>query len=270
MNHIFKRASVRRAAIFAAVAILAACQSTTEGGAVGANRSQFVLMPASSINTAAAQFYNETLSKAKAKGALNNDSTETQRVRLIAQRLIPHTAAFRKDAPGWAWEVNVIDSPDVNAFCAPGGKIAVYTGLIEKLKATDEEIAAVMGHEIAHALREHGRERASRQYAVGLGAALLGAGTGIGSDLPNLIGNVTLNLPNSRDNEAEADRIGIELAARAGYNPRAAISLWQKMATQGGGKGPEFLSTHPSGPSRIADIERTLPAVQPLYLAAKR
>jgi predicted Zn-dependent protease len=265
MNTTFKRAFA-----LATLIVLAACQSTTQGGAVGADRKQFVLMPAETVNSAAAQFYAETLSEARSKGQLNPNLTQVQRVRAIANRLIPPTAVFRKDAPGWAWEVNVIESPDVNAFCAPGGKIAVYTGLINKLNATDEELAAVMGHEIAHALREHGRERASRQYAVGLGAALLGAGTGIGSDLPNLIGNVTLNLPNSRENEAEADRIGVELAARAGYNPRAAVTLWQKMAAQGGGKGPEFLSTHPSGPSRIADIERTLPAVNPLYFAAKR
>jgi len=158
-------------------------------------------------------------------------------VRAIANRLIPSTAAFRSDAPGWKWEVNVITSNEVNAWCMPGGKIAVYTGLINSLKITDDELAAVMGHEIGHALREHGRERASEQMVQQLGVTVLGVFAGdIGAQLSQTVLDVTLSLPHSRTQETEADRIGVELAARSGYDPRAAVSLWQKMGQAGRGQ----------------------------------
>ena len=155
----------------------------------------------------------------------------------------------------------------------PGGKIAFYTGLIEKLQVSDDEMAAVMGHEIAHALREHGRERASQavlQSAVlNIGAALLGVG-GAAVDLSSTILDVTFNLPNSRQDEIEADRIGVELAARAGFDPHAAVSLWQKMTQLGGGRGPAFLSTHPSPDNRIKDLQAYSERVMPLYQAARK
>jgi predicted Zn-dependent protease len=155
----------------------------------------------------------------------------------------------------------------------PGGKIAVYTGLIEKLKLSDAELAAVMGHEIAHALREHGRERVSQQMAtnaaVAIGAAVLGVGDA-GASLGNLIAQVTFTLPNSRTHEIEADRIGVELAARAGYDPRGAVTVWQKMAKADGSGTPQFLSTHPSPENRIKDLEIYAQRVMPLYEAAKR
>ena len=180
---------------------------------------------------------------------------------------------FRNDAPGWAWEVNVINSGEVNAWCMPGGKIAVYSGLIQKLNATDDEIAAVMGHEIAHALREHARERASQQMnasvaATGLGIAL-GGGQGT-MDLAGLVTNLTYNLPNSRLHETEADRIGVELSARAGFDPRAAVSLWQKMQKVAGGSGPQWLSTHPSSDTRIRDLTDYAARVMPLFEAARK
>jgi predicted Zn-dependent protease len=155
----------------------------------------------------------------------------------------------------------------------PGGKMAVYSGLIEKLQATDDELAAVMGHEISHALREHSREAISRQMAtqtaVGIAGALFGIGD-LGQGLGNMVADVTLNLPNSRTNEQEADRIGVELAARAGYNPEAAISLWQKMAKlNSAGAPPKWLSTHPSNEDRIKDIQVYAQKVMPLYTAAK-
>jgi predicted Zn-dependent protease len=156
----------------------------------------------------------------------------------------------------------------------PGGKMAVYTGIIDQLKLTDDELAAIMGHEIAHALREHGRERVSQQMAtataVGVAGALLGLGSG-GTDLAGMVAQVTFTLPNSRGHEQEADRIGVELAARAGYDPRAAVSVWQKMAqAAGSGGSPEILSTHPSPASRIKDLEDYSARVMPLYQAARR
>jgi predicted Zn-dependent protease len=169
--------------------------------------------------------------------------------------------------------VNVISSNELNAWCMPGGKIAVYTGLMDRLRLSDEELAAVMGHEIAHALREHGRERASQQAAqgavVGIGAALLGLGE-VGASLAGIVADVTIGLPYSREFEREADRIGVELAARAGYDPRAAITLWQKMGQAGGGAPPQFLSTHPSPQNRQKDLEDFAARVMPLYESARK
>jgi predicted Zn-dependent protease len=192
---------------------------------------------------------------------------------LIANRLIPQVTIYRPDAVNWKWEVNVFKSDEVNAFCMAGGKIAVYTGLIEKLKITDDELAAVMGHEIAHALREHVREQQSKQQVlggVGIAAVIGGALMGVNVD-PNLTQTglqVAFGLPHSRQAEVEADDIGLELSARAGYNPKGAITLWQKMSTLGGGRPAEFLSTHPSPESRAVDLARVGQIVQPLYEAA--
>ena len=254
---------------------LASCQSvqTTQPGAVGVDRNQRMALSSAEVDKAAAQAYRQTLNEAAKKGILNRNAAQVARVRAIAQRLIPATAAFRADAPRWAWEVSVISSNEVNAWCMPGGKIAVYTGLIDKLKVTDNELAAVMGHEIAHALREHGRERASQQIAqqtvIGIGAALLGIGDA-GASLVNVVADVTVGLPYSRGFEVEADRIGVELAARAGYDPRAAVTLWQKMGQAGGSAPPEFLSTHPAPENRARDLTEYAARVMPLYEAARR
>jgi predicted Zn-dependent protease len=254
---------------------LVGCQTveTTKPGAVGVDRDQRMFLSAEQVNKAAQQAYAQEMKKAQAKNALNRDAAQTARVRAIAQRLIPATGAFRGDAPRWAWEVNVISSGEVNAWCMPGGKMAVYTGLIEKLQATDDELAAVMGHEIAHALREHGRERASQAAAqgvvLGVAAAALGIGEG-GAQLAQLVTDLTFNLPNSREHEVEADRVGVELAARGGYDPRAAVTLWQKMEKAGGGGPPQFLSTHPSPQNRQADLANYAQRVMPLYQSARR
>jgi predicted Zn-dependent protease len=194
-------------------------------------------------------------------------------VRTISQRLIAQTPVFRPDAQNWGWEVNVIDVKEINAWCMPGGKIAVYSGMIERLKLTDSELAAVIGHEIAHALREHGRERASRAVTQGLVLGVLGAATGVGQggvDLAQLALEVTTNLPNSRGQEVEADRIGVELAARAGYDPRAAVTLWQKMDQAAGDGPPAFLSTHPASEARQRDVAAYAEKVMPLYQAQAR
>ena len=254
---------------------LASCQTvqTTQSGVVGVERTQTMMLSSAEVNRASIQAYQQTLKEAAKKGALNRDPGQVQRVRAIASRLVPATGAFRNDAPGWQWEVNVISSNEVNAWCMPGGKIAVYTGLLDKLRVTDEELAAVLGHEIAHALREHGRERASQQAAqntvIGIGAALLGLGN-VGASLVNVVADVTVGLPYSREFEREADHIGVELAARAGYDPRAAVTLWQKMAQSGGGAPPQFLSTHPAPENRVRDLTEYAVRVMPLYEAARK
>ncbi len=254
---------------------LAGCQTvqTTSGGAVGVERTQHMSVSAAQINAAAEQSYAQTMQGAQAKGVLNRDANQVNRVRAIASRLIPATAVFRQDAPGWRWEVNVISSTEINAWCMPGGKIAIYTGLMDTLQLTDAELAAVMGHEIAHALREHGRERASQQMrqnaVIGVGAAVLGVGEG-GAGLANMVAQVTYGLPNSREFEREADGIGVELAARAGYDPRAAITLWQKMAQAGGSRTPGFLSTHPTATDRITDLQKHAARVMPIYQSTQR
>ncbi|MBI2224742.1 MAG: M48 family metallopeptidase, partial [Betaproteobacteria bacterium] len=198
---------------------LAGCASTTEGGAVGAERKQLLLISSQQLEQMAAQSYAKLRADASKKGTLNTDPALTQRVRAIAARIEPHTAVFRRDAPGWKWEVNVINSDELNAFCMPGGKIAFYSGLIRKLNLSDNEIAVVMGHEISHALREHSREQVSQaiaaQAAIGVGAALLGLGEG-SADLANTVYDALIATRFSRVDESEADRIGLELTARAG------------------------------------------------------
>ena len=258
-----------------AVFTLSSCQTvqTTQAGAVGVDRKQSMLISSADMNSGAEQAYRQTLQEATKKNALNRNSAEVQRVRAIANRLIPATGAFRADAPKWNWEVNVINSQEVNAWCMPGGKIAVYTGLIERLRVTDDELAAVMGHEIAHALREHGREKASQAIAQNVALSVIGAAVGLGTggqQLAQLAADVTFSLPNSREFEREADRIGVELAARAGYDPRAAVSLWQKMGQAGGGGSIEFLSTHPSDESRVRDLQTYAARVMPVYESARR
>jgi predicted Zn-dependent protease len=254
---------------------LTSCQTvqTTQPGAVGVDRQQSMLLSSNRVNQSAALAYQQEMKKAAGKNALNRDAAQVARVRTIAQRLIPATAVFRPEAPKWAWEVNVITAGDVNAWCMPGGKMAVYTGLIDKLKVTDDELAAVMGHEIAHALREHGRERASQAYAQTIGVTIIGAALGLGDggmQLAQIVTDVTFTLPNSREHEIEADRVGVELAARAGYDPRAAVTLWQKMGQVGGGAPPQFLSTHPSPQNRSGDLTNYAARVMPLYESARK
>ncbi len=270
-----------RAVPFAALALLAACETvqTTEAGAVGVTREQRVttLVSSEEIEQQASKEYAQLLAEAQKKGLLNRDQQQVARVRTITQRLIPQVGVFRKDALQWKWESNVLTSKDINAWCMPGGKMAVYSGLIERLNATDDELAAVMGHEIAHALREHARERIGNQMAtsaastVGAIALEIFTGVRVNPDLASsVLGAVTV-LPNSRQNESEADIIGVELMARAGYDPRASLSLWRKMGqVAGGGGGPEFLSTHPSGETRLRELQGYVDKVMPLYQAAKR
>jgi predicted Zn-dependent protease len=257
----------------ASLALLGGCQTveTTKPGAVGVDRQQRMLVSGEEVQAASAKAYSQMIAEAKQKGVLDRDPAQVQRVRGITQRLTAHAGSFRPDAAKWPWEVHVISVDQVNAWAMPGGKMAIYTGLIDRLKATDDEIAAVMGHEIAHSLREHARERISRQMgtqmAVGIAGALFGVGD-VGQGLANMVADVTLNLPNSREHEVEADRIGVELAARAGFDPRAAVTLWEKMSKVGGAQGPAWLSTHPPHAARIDDLRAYAEKVMPLYQQA--
>lgn len=256
---------------------LVGCATTTSKGAVGIERSQFMMLSSKQVETMSLQSYSQTLKTANDKKTLNTDPATLARVRTISDRLIAQAPIYRTDAASWKWEVNVEKNDQVNAYCMPGGKIMVFTGLIEKLNATDDELAAVIGHEISHALREHGRERMSLAYAQQGGLALLAAvigskknaATGLAVGAATMGTQLFFALPNSRTQETEADRMGLELSARAGYNPNAAISLWTKMGKVGGSKPAEFLSTHPSDKTRIADIQQLLPTVMPLYEQSK-
>ncbi|WP_374500594.1 M48 family metallopeptidase [Zoogloea sp.] len=256
--------------VIVAAAVVSACQTvnTTHTGAVGIERKQMMMVSSGEMERASSQTYQKILQQAGQKNALNRDKEQVARVRGVAGRLIPATGAFRPDAPQWRWEVNVLTSNELNAWCMAGGKIAFYSGIIEKLDLSDDEIAAIMGHEIAHALREHARERASQAVVTNIGVSVLGAALGVGQAGTDLIGSVakvTFELPNSREHEIEADRIGVELAARGGYDPRAAITLWQKMAKANSGQPPQWLSTHPSNESRQKDLAQYAARVMPLY-----
>jgi len=232
------------------------------------------LVPADKIEAAGVQQYGQLLEQARAKGALAGDANpQLQRLRAIATRLIPFATPWNSRARSWKWEVNLIGSKQINAFCMPGGKIAFFTGILDQLKLTDDEVAMVMGHEMAHALREHARARMAKSAGTGavlsLGAQMLGWGQ-VG-DLAARAGTQLITLKFSRSDETEADLVGLELAARAGYDPKASVSLWQKMAAASKNQGSlNFLSTHPSGPDRITKLEANLPKVEKLYRDARK
>ncbi len=258
--------------VFAAL-LFSACASTTAGGSVGADRSQVMLVSEAAMNQQAESSYAEVLAEAKANGTLNPDSATTTRVRNIAKRLIAQCPAFRDDALNWNWQVNVIKEDTVNAWCMPGGKIVVYTGIIDSLKLTDGELAAIMGHEISHALKEHSREQASKQALTSIGVSVIAEIAGLGDLGVTALALATqygLTLPFSRKCETEADNMGTELMARAGYDPHEAINVWNKMSALGGGSVPQILSTHPSNSSRIENLSVIAETVYPLYQAAKK
>jgi predicted Zn-dependent protease len=235
------------------------------------------LVPAQEVEQTAAQEYRQMLAKANEKKMLGpREHPQVQRLRAIARRIIPHALGWNPRAKDWKWEVNLIGSSQINAFCMPGGKIAFFTGILDKLQLSDDEVAMVMGHEIAHALREHARERMGKSAvtngAARIGGALIAGFFGIDPRLTDGVargGANLLTLEFSREDETEADLVGMELAARAGFEPRAGVSLWQKMGAASKGAPPQWLSTHPSGKTRIAEIEKNLPKVMPLYERAR-
>lgn len=244
---------------------------------VDVKKSRLLLLPKSTVENSSAQQYAQMMRGAAQKNALNVDRQQVERLRGIARKLIPPAARFNSDAARWRWEVNVISSRSINAFCMPGGKIAFFTGIISTLQLSDDEVAVVMGHEIAHALLEHGRARMSEQVLKSVGvtvaAMLLNLGQ-ISASVLSRAADLAVSLPFSRQHETDADLVGMELAARAGYDPRAAANVWRKMAKlaerSGGSQPPPFLSTHPSHANRIKDIEAALPRVLPLYEASRR
>ena len=249
-----------------------------DGVEVGGTSKFAKLVPAGEVENSAQVQYGQMMKQADEKEALaGDDHPQVIRLRAIANKIIPFSYEWNPRARDWKWEVNLLGSTQINAFCMPGGKIAFYTGILTKLELTDDEVAMVMGHEIAHALREHARERMGKSMATNglsrLGGALISGYFGIDSRLTDAVaqqGAQLLTLKFSREDESEADLVGMELAARAGYNPRAGVSLWQKMSAANKGAPPQWLSTHPSGNTRIKDIEANLPKVDHLYKQAAK
>ncbi len=266
--------SPRRGFLLAGAAVATGLASATAQAQVDVGEASALrnLVPAEELESAARQQYGEMLEQARAKGALAPDQhPQLQRLRQIARRLIPYTAPWNSRSRGWQWEVNLIGNPQVNAFCMPGGKICFYTGILDKLKLGDDEAAMVMGHEMAHALREHARERLAKTQATSLGLTLGARLLGLGQlgEVAADLGTQLLSLKYSRDDETEADLVGLELGARGAYDPQASVSLWRKMMAANGRGGPGFLSTHPSGPNRIQELQDNLPRVMPLYQQAR-
>jgi len=269
------RWQARRGFLLAAGAVVAtgAAAQVDVGAASGMRK----LVPAESLENDARQQYNQVLADARAKNALAPDGhPQLLRLHAIAKRLIPHTLAWNPRARDWRWQVNLIGSKQLNAWCMPGGKIAFYTGILDQLQLDDDEVAMIMGHEMAHALREHARERASKNMATEglsrIGGAVAASVFGIDPRVTDLIargGANLLTLKFSRDDETEADLVGLEIAARAGYRPEASVALWKKMLAANGNGGAQWLSTHPSGSNRIHELEANLPKVQHLYEQAR-
>lgn len=245
-------------ALTATTPALTGCESTTSNSQT-TNRSQIMLVSSEKVMQEAEQAYDEVIAQAKAQNALNTDAAMTKRVRTISNKLIAEAPRFRADCKNWDWEVNVLNVDEVNAWCMAGGKIAVYSALINQVKPTDAELATVIGHEIAHALREHVREQQSTEAAkqAALNIASIFGVSNTTLQLGSAAANLAVSLPFSRSHETEADELGLELMYDAGYDPEAAVSLWTKMAklSGGGNKGiAALLSTHPSDDKRIANL----------------
>ena len=265
------RAAVLACSFALALPLAAKDEPAREGVNVGNTSSFTKLVPAEQVEQGAAQQYEQLKRQAAQQGALGPDNhPQVLRLRAIAKKMLPFTTKWNPRAAHWKWEVNLIGSKQINAFCMPGGKIAFYSGILDTLKMTDDEVAMVMGHEIAHALREHSRERMGKAAATNIGANVLSSVLGLGNVGNTVLGASAnlLSLKFSRDNETEADTVGLELAARAGYDPRAGITLWRKMQQASKGAPPQWMSTHPASNSRIKEIERHLPEVLPLYARA--
>lgn len=265
---------MRTSALPATLAIAAALSACSTNPVTG--RSQFMIVSEDQAISQSTQAYSSLMGQMQRQGRLSDDRALNARVKSITDRVVQQAVRYRPETSRWRWQMQVIEGPDVNAFCMAGGKMAIYTGLIEKVRPSDDELAQVIAHEIAHALSNHTAEKLSVAQASQLGATLLGAvaqsrGLPIGVGETQLLATVGVQLPNSRAAEAEADRIGIELAARAGYDPYAAPSLWRKMMAATGSRGSvEFLSTHPAAESRIAELQALAPRMMPLYEAARR
>ena len=249
----------------ALVLLVAACATSPTG------RKQLMLVSEETAISSSRQAYAQEMGKYQKEGKLVTDPSTLKRVSVITERLVAQAVKMRPDSAKWQWSVQVIDDPKtVNAWCMAGGRMALYTGLIIKIDPTDDELAQVMGHEIAHALANHTAERMSTAMAANAGilaAGILSDKPGQAMAMTAAAATVAIKLPNSRTAENEADQIGIELAARAGYDPRAAVTLWQKMGKVGGSAPPEFLSTHPSDATRQSRLGTLAPKMLPYYQA---
>ncbi len=255
--------------LLAGIAVLPASAQVDVGKPSGLRK----LVPVEALESAAAKQYAQMLEQAQSQRTLAPDGhPQLARLRAVAARLIPFAEPWNPRAGKWRWEVNLLGSKQLNAFCMPGGKIAFYSGILDQLRLSDDEVAMIMGHEMAHALREHARERLAKTQATGIGLSLGAQLLGLGQfgDIAANLGTQLLKLKFSREDESEADLVGLELGARGGFDPRASVSLWQKMLAAGGGSGPGFLSTHPSGPNRIRELGANLPKVQTLYERSRK
>jgi predicted Zn-dependent protease len=244
------------------VSLLSACNTTPTG------RNQLMIVSEDQAIASSAQAYVQTIGPLEKQGKINTDKMLTKRVEKITGRIVTEAIVMRPETRDWKWSMKVIDDPEmVNAWCMAGGKMALYTGLVEKIQPTDDELAQVIGHEISHALANHTAEKMSVAMASSIGVLIIGIATDNRAVTAGAAGAAALavTLPNSRTAENEADRIGIELAAKAGYDPHAAVTLWQKMEKVGGGAPPEFLSTHPSSDTRQDRLEKLIPQMMPYY-----
>ena len=253
--------------VIVSVGVTSACQTNIAG------RSQLMLVSENSAIVASRQAYVDTLAPLENAGKVDSDPKTVARIGRITDKLIQQAIIKRADTQNWDWSVKVIDDPKViNAWCMAGGKMAIYTGLIEQLSATDDEIAQVMGHEISHALANHSAERMSVAMANNMALSVLASSTDVGQGTLSataVAAKLALTLPNSRQSESEADDLGIEIAAKAGFNPNAAVTLWEKMAKAGGNSGPQFLSTHPAPENRQKNLKQLIPKMMPFYEAAR-
>jgi predicted Zn-dependent protease len=242
---------------------LSGCETNPISG-----RSTLAIVSEESAQASSSKAYAQKVETASRQGKLSTDAALNARVKHITDDLVAQAKLMHPPSKDWKWEVRVLDEPTINAWCMPGGKMAIYTGIIQKLSLNDDEVAQIMGHEIAHALLGHGRERMSRAFATSAGLTL--GSIVVGADLTGFspLVDIALNLPNSREGESEADRYGIELAARAGFNPEAAVTLWKKMAATSKGGPPAFLSTHPSSDERIQALGALVPQMMPIYQKA--
>jgi len=243
--------------------LLAACATSPTG------RRQLMLVSEESSIVSSKEAYLSTVSELDKAGKIEEGSRVTARVENITGRLITEAIKMRPDTADWEWSVVVIDDPEmVNAWCMAGGRMAIYTGLLEQVKPSDDELAQVMGHEISHALAKHTAEKMSVQIATSVGVAVVGIAsdnTGVALTGAALAAMLAVNLPNSRSAETEADRIGIELAAKAGYDPAAAASLWQKMGSVSKSGPPQFLSTHPDPENRQQKLAKLAVKMEQYY-----
>ncbi len=258
--------------LFTGLALASAATSVLAGIPECRRSRAAAVAPAGYVENMAQQQYAQILRQARQQRALATGGVQLERLRFMAARMVPFTPGCNERARQWQWEVNLLGSEQINAFCMPGGKIAFFTGILARLRLDDDEVAMIMGHEVAHALLEHARERLVKAGGTELllrgGAALLGLGS-LG-DAAAAGASQLLGLKYSRDDESEADALGLLIATQAGYDPRAGVTLWQKMSRVGGDKPPPWLSTHPAGERRIADIQARLPQLTPVFERAPK